>query len=401
MKLHAAITNRTPLNEEKHLFMKKKLLIVTTVPDTIHSILKGQPNFLNQYFDVSIATSPTELFERIKLEEMLPIYKIPMSRGIDIVRDFYSLILMVLLLLRIRPDIVHSYTPKAGLITMLAAKLCFIPIRIHTFTGLIFPTQQGIKKKILVFIDKIICACATKIIPESKGVKKDLEDHCITKKKLALIGHGNIAGVDTNFFSPDIGEVHYDAQHLRKTLNLPKDAFVFCFVGRLNKDKGITELENAFCHMPDNAYLLIVGDLDQSAPISSALYSKLTQNRRIVLLGFREDIRPALMLSTILILPSYREGFSNSILQAGSMGLPVIATDISGNNEVIESDFNGWIVPAKNSQALKNAMLLAMETPPENIFKMGNNARARIQQWFEKRQHWQRVKTFYFDETSI
>src|SRR5690606_17912511 len=124
-----------------------------------------------------------------------------MTRGINVFRDLYSLIMMVVLLLRLRPHAVHSYTPKAGLITMLASWLCFVPVRIHTFTGLIFPARTGLSRKILSMIDRFICVFASRVVPESEGVKKDLVNFSITKKPLELIGSGNIAGVDSEHFS--------------------------------------------------------------------------------------------------------------------------------------------------------------------------------------------------------
>lgn len=372
-----------------------KIVLVTTVPDTFASILIGQPNYLAKHFDISLVTSPGPLVARVEENEGLSVRTVPMERGINPFKDLISIWHMWRTLRRLRPDIVHSYTPKAGLVTMVSAWLCGVPVRVHTFTGLIFPTATGVKQKILIWVDRLICACATHIVPEGLGVQRDLESYRITGKPLKVVGHGNIAGVDTAHFSPEAAGVQTAAAELGARLKLEPQVMVFCFVGRLNKDKGITELCAAFDALPEQAHLLLVGGLDHSAPISNDLQENIKNNPRIHALGFMEDIRPVLHLANVLVLPSYREGFPNVVLQAGSMELPVIATDINGCNEIIEPGFNGWLVPPRDAKALMLAMQEAMQTPRSSRKEMGESARSLVQQWFEQRQHWGRMKIFY------
>lgn len=193
-----------------------------------------------------------------------------MVRGINPLKDIVSVLKMVFLLSRERPLAVHSYTPKAGLVTMLAAWICRVPVRIHTFTGLIFPTQKGFKKSLLIWIDRLICACATRVVPEGEGVKKDLVQYKITRRPLSVIGHGNIAGVDVSFFDPGSLSLAESSSTLKSSLNITSGDVVYCFVGRLNKDKGLKELALAFSALPAHAHLIIVGDMDDSAPIDGA-----------------------------------------------------------------------------------------------------------------------------------
>lgn len=372
-----------------------KIALVTTVPDTLASILIRQPNYLAKHFDISLVTSPGSLVARVEDNEGLSVRTVPMERGINPFKDLISIWHMWRTLRRLRPDIVHSYTPKAGLVTMVSAWLCGVPIRVHTFTGLIFPTATGLKQKILIWVDRLICACASHVVPEGLGVQRDLESYRITRKPLKVIGHGNIAGVDTAHFNPEAAGVQTAAADLEAMLKLEPQAMVFCFVGRLNKDKGIAELCAAFDALPGQAHLLLVGGVDHSAPISNDLKENIKNNPRIHALGFMEDVRPVLCLANVLVLPSYREGFPNVVLQAGSMGLPVIATDINGCNEIIEHKFNGWLVPPRDTEALSVAMQETMQTP-ENLRKeIGKRARERVQQRFEQRQHWERMKIFY------
>ena len=374
----------------------KKLVIVTTVPATITGILVNQPRFLSENFDVSIISSPGDDLIQAGNNENVKIYPLLMQRGISPFKDLISLYRMILKLKQIKPEIVHSYTPKAGLITMLAGLICCVPVRVHTFTGLIFPTSIGLKKSLLIWMDRLICACATTIVPEGLGVKNDLKNYAITCKPLTVIGYGNIAGVNTNSFNKTRvidEELHFP---LLETLNLPKNAFVFCFVGRFTQDKGISELLEAFNCLPSNAYLLLAGEVDKRLPLKGELLDVLNSHSRIHNLGFQADVRPVLVMSDVLVLPSYREGFPNTPLQAGAMELPCIVTNVNGSNEIIKDDFNGWVVKVKDSKALAQAMLKSMQA--NNLEALGIKARNNIVEKFEQQAHWQNMLNFYHQQ---
>jgi glycosyltransferase involved in cell wall biosynthesis len=373
---------------------RQRLMIVTTVPDTLMHILRDQPRFLNQHFEVSITTSIGP--GKMSLDhEGVRVCHIPMQRGIHLICDIWSVLLMVCLLIKVRPLIVHSYTPKAGLVSMLAAWVCRVPVRVHTFTGLIWPTTSGWRRRMLMSVDKVLCACATQIIPEGQGVKRDLERGRITTKNLQTIGNGNIAGVNVEYFSSEAKGLAAAASSLRKSYGVNSEDFVYIFIGRLNKDKGLDELIFAFERLPDNCRLLVVGDVDKTAPASKISLQSLQTHARIHWLGFLQDIRPALKAADVLVLPSYREGFPNVVLQAGSMRLPVIATDINGCNEVIETGVNGWLVPVRDAIALEDKMRVVYHTHQDVLQKMGNSARARIIKNFEQHAHWNRMLNFY------
>lgn len=374
--------------------MRPHLLIATTVPETLAFILKDQPRFLSRHLDVDIVTSPSHQWGEL-VAEQVPIHAVAMERGISPVRDLVSLCKMIWLMFKLRPDIVHSYTPKAGFVCMLAAWVCRVPIRVHTFTGLIWPTASGWRKSLLKAIDRLLCACATEIIPEGYGVLHDLNKCQITNKPLRVIGNGNIAGVDVEYFSPQALMDKGEGTLLRKYYGIARRDFVFIFVGRLNRDKGINELLEAFKQLPDRCRLLVVGALDESAPISMEALHVLNSHPRVHWMGFQQDIRPAVSVSDVLVLPSYREGFPNVILQAGAMELPVIATDISGCNEVITSGFNGWLVPTQNTEVLAETMYLALRTSASTLRYMGRSARIRVMDRFERTAHWHRMLMFY------
>jgi glycosyltransferase involved in cell wall biosynthesis len=363
-----------------------KLVLVTTVPETFATILKGQPKWLAKYMHVECVTSQGSEFDKISEFENVTLHCVKMTRGISPFKDLVSIFQMWRILRVSKPDAVHSYTPKAGMITMFAALLAGVPIRIHTFTGLIFPSSTGVKRKILLLMDRLICLTATHVIPEGEGVKRDLIQHKVTYKPMAVIGHGNVAGIDTQYYSPE-------SQKSKSPDGFK--GFVFCFVGRLNLDKGIQELISAFLVLPNEPRLVLVGKLDATAPITSQTLEAIHAHPRIRCTGFLDDIRPVLACSNALVLPSYREGFPNVILQAGAMALPVIATDINGCNEVVENDFNGWLVTPRDVESLKKRMEYVMFLSDQQLATIGRNARERIVERFERRTYLQKLLNFY------
>lgn len=269
---------------------------------------------------------------------------------------------------------------------MLGGVLSGVGIRVHTFTGLVFPTSSGFKRRVLVAIDRLICAAATHIVPEGVGVANDLRRDRITSKALNVIGNGNIAGVDVEYFHPGRTEQLEVFSH---------GTFIFGFVGRLNRDKGLQELVSAFTNLEGRVALLLVGDLDGTAPVDSQTLFEIEAHPRIHTTGFLDDIRPALAACDVLVLPSYREGFPNVVLQAGAMGKPVIATDINGCNEVIETGFNGWLIPPRDSEALADQMVSAMNLTVEELGSIGRHARNRIVEQYEQGGYRQKLRDFY------
>ncbi|WP_146447253.1 glycosyltransferase family 4 protein [Vibrio cyclitrophicus] len=366
----------------------KKLLIITTVPMTFRDILKGQPKKISQYYDVSLVSSNSPYFEQVSKDEGVTFFSVPMERGINVFKDLISLYRMILLFNKVKPDAIHSYTPKAGLISMLAGAVCKIPSRIHTFTGLIFPTSTGLKRFILMLMDRLICFCATTVVPEGEGVKKDLINFRITKKNMEVIGNGNIAGVDTSYYSPRF--ISKPGLDIRSQFSIPVGSFVFVYAGRLTLDKGISELLQA---LPENAHLILVGEQDTRSPLPIECQQKISSASNIHVTGWLSDIRPALSIANTFVLPSYREGFPNTILQCGSMGVPAIVTNINGSNEVIYEGYNGWVIEPKSSDKLKHAMSQAMQS--DYLIKIGNNARSNVKNKYEKEAYHDFLIDFY------
>lgn len=356
---------------KKSLMNKKKIIRVTTVADSICFYSDLIPALQKDYEVVGVSSPGKELDELS--EKGIRTIEVAMERRISVVSDIKSLWKMYKVLRKESPYIVHSITPKAGLITMIASWLCRVPVRIHTFTGLVWPTTKGIQRRILMATDWLTCACATHVIPEGEGVKADLLNHHITSKPIKVLGYGNVRGVDMEYFKPEP----------RNT----EDVFTFVFIGRIVKDKGINELVAAFKRVNEkhkHVRLVLVGpkedDLD---PILPETATEIHSNNAITEVGSQKDVRPFYQNADALVFPSYREGFPNVVLEAGAMGLPSIVTDINGSREIIVESKNGTIIPPHDEQALYEAMLNWVENPQE-VASMAANARKMISERFEK-----------------
>lgn len=375
--------------------MNNKFVIVTTVPDTFEYILASQPAFLHQHYDVTLVSSNASRLSHFAKAEGVSCAEVEMARGIAPLRDLRSIWRMYLLLKKLKPQLVHSYTPKAGLVCAIAGFFARVPVRIHTFTGLIFPSCSGFKKQLLKSIDRLICTLNTHLIPEGQGVAKELSAICT--KPLKVIGHGNIAGVDLSYFNPDIPDIKSAALELRSNYGLTNHR-VFCFVGRLNRDKGLKELCDAFAQLqPGRAKLLIVGGVDDENPVDEHTLAQIRQHPDIIWLGFQSDVRIALKASDVFVLPSYREGFPNVVLQASAMGKPSIVTDVSGSNEIICHDVNGWVVPAKDSLRLQHQMTQMLEISDAQLQQKGQNALELVINKYERNAYQLMLLKFYQD----
>ena len=278
---------------------------------------------------------------------------------------------------------VHSMTPKAGLLSMMAAWMTRVPVRVHTFTGLVFPTATGLTQKILILTDRITCACATHVIPEGEGVKNDLTNYRITKKPLKVLGHGNVRGIDLEHYNPELPEVKAEAAKLRKD-----GVFTFVFVGRLVGDKGINELVGAFERLhkeyPATRLLLVGPEESNLDPLKPETLAKIKENPSIEAVGSQPDVRPWFVAADVLVFPSYREGFPNVVIEAGAMGLPSIVTDINGSREIITHGSNGLIIPPRSADALFTAMH-TLDTDADLTASLAANARPMIASRFDRR----------------
>lgn len=363
----------------------KKIIRATTVPLSLDIFCNGMLKELSRNYDVIALSSPGEELKTIAEREGVRTIAVPMERHISIVNDCKSLWKMWKVLRKERPAMVHSMTPKAGLICMVAAWMAKVPVRVHTFTGLVWPTETGFKRKVLMFTDRLTCACATHIIPEGEGVKTDLIACRITKKPLKVLGYGNVRGVDLEYYSRR-------EEVMRKVEELGlqnKNKFTFLFVGRVVKDKGINELLEAFVrlyHENPMIRLVLVGPYEDNLdPISQESRQIIESCDDIVPVGMKTGVEllAYYAASDCFVMPSYREGFPNTVLEAGAMGLPSIVTDINGSREIITNGVNGMIVPPRDADVLYAAMSAVLKSKIDRE-NMAAQARKIIADRFEQ-----------------
>lgn len=372
-----------------------KIVRISTVPASLNNFCRDLLAELREQegYEVVAVSSPGEALDEVGRREGVKTVAVDMERHISPWRDLRSLFRLVKVFRREKPDMIHSITPKAGLLAMMAGWICRVPVRLHTFTGLVFPTAKGLKQKILMMTDRLTCACATHIVPEGQGVKNDLEHYGITRKPLRILGHGNIKGIDLNRFNPELDDVAKESDKLRN-----KDVFTFIFIGRLVRDKGINELVKAFERLQKlhpNTRLILVGEQEQNLdPVDQTTLDAIKNNPAIEAVGRQSDVRPWLAASDALVFPSYREGFPNVVIEAGAMNLASIVTDINGSREIIVEGKNGTIVPPRDANALFEAMQRFVENPA-TVANLAKNARKMVADRYEQSYVRQCLKDFY------
>ena len=372
--------------------MKSKIIRSATIGLSLNIFCQGLLRELSEKgYEVIAISSPDSNLEELGKREKVRTIGVQMQRHIAPVKDLISLFHLIRVFIKERPDMVHSMTPKAGLLCMIASWVARVPVRVHTFTGLVFPTASGLTKKVLMTTDWLTCACATHVIPEGQGVLNDLKNNGITTKPMKVLGYGNVMGVDMTRFSrrPEVME--------KAALHQKGGVFTFVFVGRIVGDKGLNELVHAFKALlvqvsPKRLRLVLVGYFENDIdPISIDSKRAIDSTPEIEAVGsqYGDDLLSWYAASDCFVFPSYREGFPNTVLEAGAMGLPSIVTDINGSREIIisyEKDpqgATGLIIPSKDADALQKAMAWMITHDAERE-KMATNARPSIESRFER-----------------
>lgn len=331
---------------------------------------------------------------------------IPLTRKITPFQDLKCLWQLVREIKRIKPDIVHTHTPKAGLLGMMAARICDVPVRMHTVAGLPLMEASGAKRKVLELAERITYACAHGVYPNSIGLKKFIEQHFhIPSQKLKVIGRGSSNGIDTVFFDRTAA-LELNAKDLRAKYNIRETDIVFSFVGRIVRDKGIVELATAFRKISETidlgdtlserkSFLMMVGNFEEDLdPLPPEIVEFLMTDKRVILAGFQTDIRPWLMASDVFVFPSYREGFPNVVMQASLLRVPCIVSDINGCNEIVQDGMMGVVIPPKNVDALVGAMKM-MQSDDEKRKVYAAAARDFVVDNFKREFIWDALKEEY------
>jgi glycosyltransferase involved in cell wall biosynthesis len=376
---------------------KSKIVRIATASISIHLLLKGQLTFLRGKYEVIAVAGDENYLEEIRIRERVGTMHIPMMRKISVLRDFNSLLQMVRFFRTERPVLVHSITPKAGLIAMLAARITRVPVRMHTYTGLIFPYKKGILQQLLIWMDRVTCICATSIYPEGNGVKQDLLRYKITSKPLKVLANGNVNGVDMDYFNATSVEPNHITA-AKQECQITTEDTVFLFIGRLVKDKGVVELIKAFVELSEGdkkCKLILVGPLESELdPLPADISAIIEIHPRIVWVGFKIDVRPYIVIADVLTFPSYREGFPNVPLQCGSFKKAMILSDISGCNEIVTHQKSGLLVSPRSVGELVQAMR-ELSANPSLREEYGNNVYDFIHLNFQQEEVWKAIDLEY------
>lgn len=365
---------------------------------TAHSVtlglIKGQIGYLSKEMDVILVAKDMGNLKSLAESEGVEYRDIDMRREISPINDLKSLYHLIKLFRKERPDIVHANTPKGALLGLLAAWITQVPHRIYNVNGLRFETATGNLRRLLIFMERVACACANKVIPQSNGVAEVVRREHITKKPLNVLHNGSGNGVDTEHFDPELPDIKTKAMEIRGDFS----GLSFVFVGRLVGDKGVNELVEAFDKLSkeytDIKLYLVGGKEEQLDPLKPDTLEIIEKNASILAVGKQSDVRPYLAASDIFVLPSYREGFPNVVLEASAMGLPCIVSDVNGATDAIQEGINGLIIPKRDSEALYNAMRKIIKDKNQREL-MASVARSMVSERFSRTDIWQATLYMY------
>ena len=287
--------------------------------------LAHQVNSLVGLYDVTIITNLKDNNSMLSnISNKVKLINLPVERNINLFSDLRALLKLISIFYKNRFSLVHSVSPKAGLLTSIAAWIVRVPSRFHTFTGQVWLTKKGVNRCFLKFLDKIIVALNTDILVDSFSQQDFLiKEHVLSKGSSVVFGRGSISGVDVDQFQPS--KIYRNL--IRKQLKIKDDCVIFLFLGRLKKEKGVFELVEAFKNVSekhDNCVLLVVGPDEEGLKQELTLFLE-TCNRLVRFVDFTKTPEKYMAASDIFVMPSYREGFGSVIIEAGSCGVPSLS----------------------------------------------------------------------------
>jgi glycosyltransferase involved in cell wall biosynthesis len=366
-----------------------KICRISSVSYYLVSQLWNQAEYMKDAgMNVVLVSSDGPELRGMKFNSRLTHKIIEIPRSLDLWKDIIAFFKLIDLFFKCKFDIVHSTTPKAGLLTAIASFIARVPIRLHTWTGQQWVTMKGPIRWISRIADTFVGILNTECYADSKSQRRFLIDEkIVSPKKISVIGSGSLAGIDVDRFHPKVLSLSQKKQ-LRKTLNISDDSNIFIFIGRVTRDKGIVELISAFLkiiHLDYNVDLLIVGPLDEECGGSQSIdLSLIKQNSRIHYVGQQKYPEHYLSISNIFCLPSYREGFGTAVIEAAAMGLPAIGTRIIGVVDAVRNGETGILVNPYDDLAICNAMKQLLDDS-QLMEIMGCNARERCLRLFDSR----------------
>lgn len=360
---------------------------ISTVPFYIVSQLKMQVEYMRDIgMKVVLVSSGGPELSEIDLSRGLSHEKVEILRSLRPWKDFVAFLKLIKVFRKYKFDIVHSTTPKAGLLSAIASFLVRVPVRLHTWTGQQWVTLKGPIRWFSRIADKLVGILNTRCYADSESQRQFLvNERVIAPEKIEVIGNGSLAGVDLNRFNPKRWPLS-KKQQLKKDLSINPDSKVLIFVGRITRDKGILELISAFrklLHLDYDVHLLLVGPLDQDrGGTGSIRLTDIEQYPKTQYLGYTGCPERYLAISDIFCLPSYREGFGTTVIEAAAMGIPTVGTHINGLTDAIVNGKTGILVPSRDDRALLEALRQLLDDP-DLVCRMGKTARQKCIQQFD------------------
>ena len=366
-----------------------KLLRITTAPISLNVLLPGQMKYMReQGFDVLMVSSDGPELANVLEREGCRHHIIPMTRKMSPFTDLRCLWLLYRLFRKEKPDIVHSHTPKAGLLAMLAAKMAGIKIRVHTIAGLRYVTTKGMSRRILIAMEKLTGIAATHVWPNSGSMKTFIEaNRLVTPRKLEVIGWGSSNGVNLARYNPAVLKQE-KLNEVKALVKHDPSLFYFLSVGRLVHDKGMDELLLAFARVnalhPHTRLILVGAFEDEVDPVSDKARELIKTHPAVIAAGWSNAVEYFMQFANVLVHPSHREGFPNVLMQAGAMGCPIICSSIDGNTDIVRHRETGLLFEVKNEEALLGQMQSAIKEPAA-LKGMADQLLLQIQTHYDQR----------------
>ena len=367
----------------------KKICFIVSSPLTASSFLNGPINKLSRIYEVylivNLNNKHNNLIDKLNVKK---VFHFEIIRNINVFSDIMCLIKMIYFFKKNKFHAIHSVSPKAGLIAMLGGYISGIEIRIHTFTGQVWVTKKGVIRSALKFIDKLISKLSTLVLTDGRSQLEFLIKNKIVDKEAKVLGKGSISGVSLKKFNP----VNKVRDKLRKQFNINKNQWVFMYLGRLKKDKGIIDLIEAFLKIKKekNTLLFLVGDDEEN------LKKKYNSDSRILFLPHNDKPEDIIQVCDTFCLPSYREGFGVSVIEASSLKKPIISSDIYGLKDTVVKEKTGLLFQAGDIEKLKTLLIYAINNKTK-MKEMGSNGRDYVEENFSEEKILLEWENFYFE----
>jgi glycosyltransferase involved in cell wall biosynthesis len=374
-----------------------KICIIVTVDISLDKLFPGfYPLLLAKGYEV-VGICADGPFTDDVCRQGVRVINIPMTRGFTPLKDLKCLWQLYAIFRQEHFDIIHYSTPKAALLSAIAGRLARCPILIYTLRGLGYNAFSGLKKLVGKFCEKIACHCAHYVIVISNSLREEvIREKLLPANRARVLGAGSSKGVNINEFQLNVKTL-FEAQKIRLRLGIDTNDIVVGYAGRMTLEKGISELIEAFRSIRQNncrVHLLLVGDQDQRNPLPHNIVALINSEKGVQTAPFSENVASYIAAMDILVLPSYREGFGNILIEASALDRPVIATDIPGCRDAVIDGTTGLLIAPHDAKSLEKALLELIASASKRK-EMGRNGRAWVEKNFDRNLVWARLINVY------